>query len=148
MLFRPLPRRGVYEQPFWEHVERQDLRLQRCTGCASFRYPPGPLCPECLADQYDWVPLSGRGTVLAWTVFHRQYFPQLPVPYTVVAVATPEGPILAANYVNGAGPAACGERVRLTYELVGGELANWTIYQWESDEEEQMNGNSTSGAPA
>jgi uncharacterized OB-fold protein len=146
MLSRPSPRRGVYEDPFWEHVQRQDLRLQRCDVCGRFRFPPAPVCPECLADAFDWAPLSGAGTVLAATVFHRRYFPQLPVPYTVVAVEIREGPILIGNYVNAGGPAACGDPVRLTYEEVAGEPDDWTIYQWEPEEEKQMTSHSTDGA--
>ena len=41
--------------------------------------------------------LSGRGRLLSWTVFHRQYFPAAAVPYIVVAVETEEGPILVGN---------------------------------------------------
>jgi uncharacterized OB-fold protein len=144
---RPSPRRGVYEIPFWEHVERRELRVQRCAACGELRFPPGPACPECLSGDYEWSPLSGEGHVLAWTVFHRQYFPELPPPYTVVAVRTAEGPILVANYVNANGRrAACGDRVTLTYEDVAGEPDDWTIYQWQPAEERNDHG--TDGRPA
>jgi uncharacterized protein len=76
--------------------------------------------------------------VLGWTVFHHQYFPQLPVPYTVVAVEADEGPILVGNYVNaGDRRASCGDRVRVTYEDAAGAEGNWKIHQWEPDEERQ-----------
>jgi uncharacterized OB-fold protein len=81
--------------------------------------------------------LTGKGTVLGWTIFHRPYFPELPVPYTVVAVETDEGPILVGNYVNaGDRRAACGDRVRITYEDVAGAAGSWKIHQWEPDEEQ------------
>jgi uncharacterized OB-fold protein len=136
MLSRPEPRRGVYEIPFWEYVDREDLRLQRCVPCADLRFPPAPVCPKCLSDEYEWAPLSGGGAVLGWTVFHRQYFAELPVPYTVVAVETDDGPILVGDYVDaGERKVAVGDRVRLTYEDVAGERANWKIYQWQPAEE-------------
>jgi hypothetical protein len=43
------------------------------------------------------VPLSGRGRVLSWTTFHRQYLPAYPPPVTCVAVQLPEGPIMVGN---------------------------------------------------
>jgi uncharacterized OB-fold protein len=136
MLERPRPRRGVHEIPFWEHVARHEVSLQRCEACATLRFPPAAVCPACLEEAHVWTPLRGTGTVLAWTVLHRQYFPELPVPYTVVAVETDEGPILVADYV--AAPdrrAAVGDRVRLTYEPVAGDPDDWTIYQWRPEED-------------
>jgi uncharacterized OB-fold protein len=136
MLKRPEPRRGIYELPFWEHVNRKDLRLQRCLECEDLRFPPGPVCPACLSCEYDWAPVSGEGTVLAWTTFRRQYFPELPAPYTVVAVETDDGPILVGDYIAPGGrKAAVGERVRIVYEDVAGERDDWTIYQWQPAEE-------------
>jgi hypothetical protein len=48
---------------------------------------------------YTWTPLSGRGTILSWVVFHRQYLPDYPPPYNVVAVQLAEGPIVISNLV-------------------------------------------------
>lgn len=131
-LVRPEPRRNVYETPFWEFVQAHDLRLQQCSGCGAFRYPPGPACAQCLSMESEWTALSGQGRLVSWVVFHRQYFPELPVPYLVAAVETQEGPILIANLVS------YGERtlrldmpMRIVYETArtaeGGE---WEIYQW------------------
>ena len=132
-LVRPEPRKNVYEAPFWEHVQRHDLRLQRCAECGAFRYPPGPACPSCLSQEAEWAPLSGRGRLLSWVVFHRQYFPELPVPYLVAAVETAEGPILIANLINlGQQRPRLDLPVRITYETArtaAGE--RWEIYQWE-----------------
>ncbi|GII97062.1 Zn-ribbon domain-containing OB-fold protein [Sinosporangium siamense] len=94
---RPAPQRGIFDEPYWRYAAAGELRLQRCSACGSFRYPPGPACPDCLAEEHEWTALSGRGSLLAWTVFHRQYFPGIPVPYAVAAVRTAEGPILIGN---------------------------------------------------
>lgn len=96
---RPAPRRGLFDEPYWRYAAAGELRLQRCARCGHVRYPPGPACPECLAGEHDWARLSGQGTLLAWTVFHRRYFPEPPVPYVVGAVRTPEGPILIGNVI-------------------------------------------------
>jgi hypothetical protein len=136
-LRRPEPLRGLYFDPFWEFVEHEDLRLQKCDACGEMRFPPAAVCPQCLSPSSTWTPLSGRGAVLAWAVFHRQYFPELPVPYTVLAVQAEEGPILVGNYVNaGDRRPAIGAPVRLTYEDVAGESGRRKIHQWEPDEEQ------------
>ncbi|MCM2391879.1 Zn-ribbon domain-containing OB-fold protein [Streptomyces albipurpureus] len=97
---RPAPQPGIYDTPYWRYTAAGELRLQRCGGCERFRYPPGPVCPDCLAQESSWERLSGAGTLLAWTVFHRQYFPAIEVPYLVGAVRTPEGPILIGNLID------------------------------------------------
>ena len=133
-IVRPRPRRNVYEDRFWGYVEEQDLRLQRCGECETFRYPPSPICHRCLSDLFDWVSVSGRGSVLSWVVFHRQYFPEISVPYTVVAVELEEGPILIANLVNASQePPRLGQPVRVCYETAlddGGD--RWKLYQFEA----------------
>jgi len=73
------------------------MRLQRCRGTGAFYYPPGPVCPESLSFDVEWAPVSGRGKVLSWTVFHRQYLPAWPAPHLVVAVQLEEGPIMIGH---------------------------------------------------
>jgi len=97
---RPRPRRSLFDDPYWAYVADGQLRLQQCSECQAFRYPPGPVCPECLSESSAWVPLSGQGRLLSWTVFHRQYFPSMPPPYVVAAIRTVEGPILIGNLVD------------------------------------------------
>jgi uncharacterized OB-fold protein len=99
---KPLPRVTALNQPFWEATRQHELRLQRCVGCARFRYPPSPVCPECLSEENEWARVSGRGTVTTWVVFHRKYFESFApdLPYHVVQVQLEEGPRLTANLVD------------------------------------------------
>lgn len=130
-MVRPRPRRNVYEAPFWDFVTERTLRLQRCLACGRLRYPPAGVCPDCLSEESEWQPVSGRGRLLSWVVFHRQYFPELPIPYTVAAVELEEGPILITNLV---GPAApyLDAPVLVTYEdTVDSAGEPWVIYQFQ-----------------
>jgi hypothetical protein len=99
---KPLPRVTALNRPFWEAARRHELRLQRCVDCARFRYPPSPVCPECLSEESEWARVSGRGTVTTWVVFHRKYFESFAadLPYHVVQVQLDEGPRLTANVVD------------------------------------------------
>lgn len=129
---RPNPIMGLYDGPLWEYAKRQELRLQRCSDCGEFRYPPGSHCSKCLSENFEWTRLSGRAKVTAWCVFHRQYFPEIPVPVPVVLAETEEGPIIVANLV-GSDPSVLrlGLPVEVTFEPVrwsgGGE---GMIFQW------------------
>ena len=129
---RPNPIMGLYDLPLWEYAKQRELRVQRCSECGEFRYPPGSHCPNCLSENCAWTRLSGRGRVYAWCVFHRQYFPEIPVPNPIVCVETQEGPIIAANLVGSdLGLLRVGLEVEITFEPVrwsGG--GDGMIFQW------------------
>jgi uncharacterized protein len=125
---------SVFDTPYWAYAQQCELRLQRCGTCGHVRYPPGPVCPECLSDAFDWFALSGRGRVVTWTVFQRQYLPEFPVPFTVVSVATDEGPLLIGNLLNATVTRVqVGLPVRAIFEQVESQDGNWRICQWEPD---------------
>ena len=86
-----------YDKPMWDSVAEGAMRLQKCSECGRFRYPPGACCPDCLSTEAEWVEISGRGTILSWATFHRQYLPAYPVPATCIAVQLEEGPIVISN---------------------------------------------------
>jgi len=131
---RPVPRRGVYEAPFWEHVGRRAVHLQVCTDCGHTWYPPGPACPRCLSTRWTWAPIAGDGELLSWVTFHRQYFPTIPPPHTVAAVALDEGPILIADVPSGSDGLSIGARMRLCYRAAEAEDGDpFTLYGWERD---------------
>lgn len=92
------------------------MRLQRCRHCGAYQYPPAPACMECLSEYLDWTPITGRGTIVSWVIYHRQYLEQYPAPYNVIAVKLEEGPLFTSNL---AGPEPegswIGAAVKLTY---------------------------------
>jgi uncharacterized OB-fold protein len=92
----------LYDAPMWESMARERMALQKCSRCGAFRYPPGPICPECTSLDYSWTEVSGAGRILSWVVFHRQYFEDYPPPYNVIAVRLAEGPIVVSNLVGAA----------------------------------------------
>ncbi len=84
---------------FWAAADNGVLQVQRCLGCGHLRYPLAPWCPECLADEAEWQPLSGRGTIMSKLVFHQGYNPAWKdrLPYNVVLVQLEEGPRMFSN---------------------------------------------------
>ena len=123
---------GFYDTPFWEAIQKRELRLQRCRDCGHVWYPPGPVCPQCLSETWSFDTMSGRASVVAWTVFHRQYFPEIPVPYLVASVELDEGPLMIGNVLRlQAHEMRLGLRLKAEFDPAmakdGGE---WLIVQW------------------
>lgn len=103
----PYPVPHPDNQGFWDGCARGKLRLQRCTGCGRWQWPPRPMCLACGAFAYEWTPVSGRGVVHTFTIVHRPTLPafEARVPYNVVVVRLDEGPLMVSNLVDCA-PAA------------------------------------------
>lgn len=89
-----MPVRAEPQSPFWEGCARNELLLQRCSACGTFRHPPSAVCPNCLSAHHAWVPSSGRGTIYTFAVV-RQALSKAwedKVPYTVAVIELEEGP--------------------------------------------------------
>jgi uncharacterized OB-fold protein len=115
----PQPVMGLYDAPMWRSIRDHALELQHCASCDTTLYPPAPVCPHCLSGALEWRPVSGRGTVMSWVVYHKTYLDAYPAPYNVIAVRLDEGAVLISN-LEGASPEASwiGERVRMIYKTM------------------------------
>jgi hypothetical protein len=98
---KPLPRLDDANAPFWQGARAGELRLQQCTGCGAYRFPAGRHCARCGGEESRWTPVSGRGTVWSYCVFHKAYFAGFAgeTPYNVVLVKLAEGALLFSNLV-------------------------------------------------
>lgn len=106
---------ALYDKPMWDLLKETDnLHLQCCSDCGTWRYPPGPICPDCLSPDSTWKPVSGGGEVMSWVIFQKEYLPEYPAPYNVVAIKLDEGPIIISNLTKDPdGSNIIGQRVRL-----------------------------------
>ena len=78
---------------------RRASHVQRCSNCRQLRYFPAPLCPQCLSSDHDWQPVSGEGTLYAFTTVHRAPTVAMAkeTPYTIAFVELTEGPRVMAR---------------------------------------------------
>lgn len=88
---------------FWDGADREEFLGERCGDCGKYTFPPRPMCPHCYSLNRQHVPLSGRGTVHAWTI------PRHPAPFgfkepPVVAVIELEEGIRFVSNVVGVKP--------------------------------------------
>jgi len=98
---KPLPRPSPESVPYWDAAKNHRLEVQRCNACGQFWFPPSASCPHCLAADFAWTPVSGKGKVYSFVVFHRVYHPSYEgeVPYVVGLVELDEGPRMLTNIV-------------------------------------------------
>ncbi|GIW46065.1 MAG: hypothetical protein KatS3mg077_3347 [Candidatus Binatia bacterium] len=122
---KPLPPQTPEWAPFFEAAARGVLGVPRCQNCGAFRFPPRPVCPECLATNFAWESVSGRGEVWSYVVMHQVYHPAFAaeVPYAVVLVRLVEGPKIVSRLLDVApGEIRIGMPVIATFVLVGGGI--------------------------
>src|SRR5262249_57283235 len=66
------------------------LRIQGCDERGKLVPPPTPVCPECPSRSWSPTVVSGRGTVVGFTVNRQQWLPELEPPYAIANVALAE----------------------------------------------------------
>jgi uncharacterized protein len=117
----PIPSPSPATQPFWDAAQEGRLIMPRCPQCGIYQFPPTLACNECGCDRMEWVPVSGRGSVFSFVVYHRVYHPAFAdkVPYVVAVIELEEGPRIISNVV-GIAPSevTCDMPVRVVFEAV------------------------------
>jgi acetyl-CoA acetyltransferase/uncharacterized OB-fold protein len=99
---RPLPQLTPTNEWFWTSGRDGQLRIQRCDDCHTYVHPPVPICPVCRSRSWSPTAVSGRATVIGYTVNRQQWLPGFEPPYAIAIVALAEDP-----------------NVRLTTNIVG-----------------------------
>ena len=100
--FRVLPRVTPLNEHFWRGGADGELRFLRCQDDGTYVHPPAPICPECLVKNVSPEAVSGRATVLTYTLNHQQWVPAPDHPYCIAIVELEEQPglRLMTNVVN------------------------------------------------
>jgi uncharacterized OB-fold protein len=115
----PLPALEPDTKAFWEACREGRLAMLRCRACRWIVHPPRPVCSRCRSRDVVLEDLSGRGTVVTYTVNHQRWMPGLEVPYVigVVELVEQRGLRLTTNLVDVAPEdVRIGARVTLAWE--------------------------------
>ena len=114
--------------PFWAAAAERKLVVQQCSSCGYRRWPPGPLCPECLAEGSDWTEVRPTGTLWSIATYHRALDPAFAdeVPYTVALVELDDGPRMYGRIDGDPVTLVLDGRVRATFN----DAANATFVWW------------------
>ncbi len=89
---RPLPELTPANEWFWTSGADGHLRIQGCSDCGKLVHPPVPICPRCRSRSWARTEVSGRGTVVGFTVNSQPWLPDfdLEPPYVIANVALSE----------------------------------------------------------
>ena len=87
---------------FWAALRDNELHLQRCDECKTFRHPPRPVCAVCGETTATWTHSSGAGEIWSFTVIHPPTLPafRARTPYAAVVVRLDEGVFLVSNLLD------------------------------------------------
>lgn len=77
---------------FWTGGKRGELLIYRCHECGHFFHPPGPMCWRCRSIDVAPEPVSGRGTVAAFTINRQPWIPGFEPPYVVAMIELADEP--------------------------------------------------------
>ena len=87
---RPLPELTPANEWFWTSGADGTLRIQGCTDCRQLVHPPVPICPYCRSRSSKPAAVSGRGTIVGYTVNTHRWLPDFDPPYVIANVALAE----------------------------------------------------------
>jgi uncharacterized protein len=122
---KPLPVIEKWNAPYWQAAKRHEFVAQRCRACGYVHLPPGPVCTNCLSDDQEWVPLSGKGTINSYGVYHQQWHSGFAddMPYNVALIELAEGPQIISQVIGCKNDdLACDLAVEVTFEDVTPEV--------------------------
>lgn len=122
---KPLPVIEDWNRPFWDALRGGELRMQKCTDCGRIRYPISSICSDCLSAEHEWIPLSGRGSIMSYIVVHQVYNKAFAddVPYNVALIQLDEGPRMFSNIVGVPNDVPkVGDRVTIVYDPVTADV--------------------------
>ncbi len=117
--FRVLPRVTPQNEHFWRGGAEGRLQFLRCSACGEYVHPPAPVCGRCHSKDLSVEAVSGRATVLTYTLNHQPWVPAPDHPYAIAIVEIEEqkGLRLMTNIVNcPAEEVRIGMRVRVVFE--------------------------------
>jgi uncharacterized OB-fold protein len=98
----PLPQPEPDAEPFWDGLREGELRLQHCSVCGLVAHPPRAMCHECGSFEFEWEPVSGRGTVYTFAITQQPIHPALVdhTPFATVVIELEEGPRMTSNLID------------------------------------------------
>ncbi len=117
---------------YWRSGADGHLRVHGCAECDRLHHPPAPVCPYCHSRRVEPRVVSGRGTIAAFTICHKQFMPDPQVPFAFAFVEIDEDPTirLTGNVVGCAlADVAIGMRVQVSFE----ENGEWWVPLWEPE---------------
>lgn len=55
---------------FYNYLDKKQLMASKCDDCDQIFIPPRAICLNCHSEELNWFPLTGNGTVIAFTAVY------------------------------------------------------------------------------
>ncbi len=55
-------------EQFYKFLTQQKLMAGKCLKCGKIHLPPRPICDNCFSQEFEWIPVSGKGKLLTYTI--------------------------------------------------------------------------------
>jgi uncharacterized OB-fold protein len=122
---KPLPDIGNPQtMPFWNALRERRIIVQRCSSCATARYPASPICPSCLSREHTWDDIEQDGELWSYVVYRRALAPAFAddVPYVIGIVEVADSLHITARIDASLDSLVVGMRVRAVFTDVSDAL--------------------------
>jgi uncharacterized OB-fold protein len=122
------------EARFWrESQARYNMIGRKCGNCGKVFFPPRDICPKCRRasmGKMENIKLSGKGTVVSYSVVHEGLPAfQMQIPYTMAIIELEEGTRITGQIVDCCdGIVKIGSKVETVFRKLGEEGKSGIIY--------------------
>ena len=85
---------------YFEFVSEKKFMGLKCKDCGAYILPPKSICKKCGSREFEWVELSGKGSLYTFTVIHvaaKRFLND--APFVVGVVQLEEGPRITARII-------------------------------------------------
>ncbi|SMB25058.1 putative nucleic-acid-binding protein containing a Zn-ribbon [Sterolibacterium denitrificans] len=94
MNLKPVPIATETSAPFWNGLRERKVNMQQCDDCGHWVFYPRAHCPACFSPRLSWKEISGKGTLLTYTLTRVPTMPEFTdeMPQKLAVVQFDEGP--------------------------------------------------------
>jgi len=98
---KPVPVATDISAPFWSALRERKVQIQQCDHCGHWVFYPRGHCSACFSPRLSWKPISGKGTLLTYTLTRIPTMPEFTdeMPQKLAVVQFDEGPHLNTTLV-------------------------------------------------
>ena len=101
---KPLPEITPVNKPFWDAAKAGKLMMQKCQNCGTWVFCPRQVCGECASDKLEWMEVSKKGKIFAFTIIREVVGTALAgfgpdIPYVTAWVDLDDGPRFCSNVI-------------------------------------------------
>jgi uncharacterized OB-fold protein len=131
----PQPAASDLDEPYWQGLAEELLRVQQCQQCQQWQWGPEWICHHCLSDHLTFVEVDAKGVIYS---YERVWHPVHPAladqgAYLVVLVELPHvGNVRMVGNLLGDPMAlpAIGSQVQGVFEHHQDADTPFTLLQW------------------